>query len=91
MPFELRILEKIHCPRCNGIAEYRIDHGKKDKNFVTVYIVCPVCRLNRYSHTATFKEIKLTRKIEKLEKRAEEKPHLRGRIQTAIKLLKQGN
>lgn len=70
MPFELKILDNIHCPRCNGKAELRIDQHKSDSKIVLVYVVCPICRLNRYSHTTTRKAIKIHSKIKKLKKKS---------------------
>ena len=66
MAFELKVLEKVSCPRCNGKAELRIDQKKNDTRFILVYTVCNVCKLNRYSHTTTRKEIKTQREINKL-------------------------
>lgn len=66
MPFEIKILDKIHCPRCNGMAELRIDQRKTDNEWVLVYIVCPICRLNRYSYTTTLKATKIHAKIKNL-------------------------
>ena len=66
MAFELKVLDKIHCPRCNGKAELRIDVQKRSEKHTLVYIVCDICKLNRYSHTTTPKAIKYHQRIKKL-------------------------
>ena len=66
MAFELKVLDKISCPRCNGKAELRLDQQKRGNKFVLVYIVCDICKLNRYSHTTTPKAVKLHQRIKKV-------------------------
>lgn len=66
MPFEIKILDKIHCPRCNGMAEQRVDIKKPTHDIVPVYIVCPICRLNRYSHTTTMVDVKKHARLKRL-------------------------
>ena len=66
MAFEKKILDTIRCPRCNATAELRLDQKPPKDNWVFVYIVCPTCRLNRYSHVTTRKAVLLQGRINKL-------------------------
>lgn len=71
MSFELKILDIVSCPRCNGKAQLRLDQEKRNPKHVLVYIVCDVCKLRRYSHTTTPKAVKIHQKIKRLnEKRS---------------------
>lgn len=70
MAFEMKVLDKIRCPRCNAMAELRIDQRKPNGNWIFVYIVCSTCRLNRYSHVTTRKAVKLQARINKLRRKA---------------------
>lgn len=80
MAFELKVLDKISCPRCNGKAELRIDQKEPMGNWVFVYIVCPICKLNRYSHSTTRKAIYIQGRIDKLKKNAPKSRMLNDRI-----------
>lgn len=66
MAFEIKVIGRQHCPRCNGIAELRIDQREPVRKLVLVYIVCPVCKLKRYSHTTTRKDVILKSRIKRL-------------------------
>jgi uncharacterized protein YbaR (Trm112 family) len=66
MAFELKVIDRVHCPRCNGKAELRIDQKKTDTKWVLVYVVCPVCRLNRYMYSTTKKAIINQQRIKRL-------------------------
>lgn len=66
MPFELKVIDRVHCPRCNGKAELRIDQHKTDTKWVLVYVVCPVCKLNRYMYSTTRKAIQMQQRIQRL-------------------------
>lgn len=66
MPFEKIVLKRIHCPRCNGIAELRTDIVKPESKMVLVFVVCSLCRYKRYSYTTTYKAIQIGSKIDKL-------------------------
>lgn len=80
MAFELKVLDKISCPRCNGKAELRIDQKKPNGNWVFVYIVCPICKLNRYTYSTTRKAIYLQSRINKLKNNAPKSRILNDRI-----------
>ena len=69
MPFEIKVLDTINCPRCNGKAELRIDQHKNDIERVLVYIICPICRLNKYSHTILKDDLKIAKRIKTLKNR----------------------
>lgn len=84
MPFVRLVIEELHCPRCNAIAQRRIvaEHG----NDCIVYIVCSKCKLNQYSGITTRKAITLMMKEKILVKDLEEanseqaRIRLRGRL-----------
>lgn len=69
MSFKLKILDKTTCPRCNAVAQIRIDVKKTESDIILAYIVCKKCRLKRYLYTTTPKAIKYIRNIRKLEKK----------------------
>jgi hypothetical protein len=48
------------------MAEQRIDVKKPTHDIVLVYIICPICRLNRYSHTTTMVAVKNHARLKKL-------------------------
>lgn len=77
MPFELKVLGKINCPRCNAVAEQRVDKHKNDYKLVLVYIVCPTCRLEKYSYTTTRKAILIQQRINQLSRRNNNLPKSR--------------
>lgn len=80
MPFQIKVLDTISCPRCNGKAELRIDEKDPVKNWVFVYIVCPICKLHKYSYSTTRKAIYLQARINKLKKNAPKSRMLDARI-----------
>lgn len=77
MPFDLKILETRNCPRCNAIAHLRVDKHKNNYKLVLVYIVCPTCRLEKYSHTTTRKAIQIQQRINQLRRRNDKLPRSR--------------
>jgi len=85
MAFETKILDTIHCPRCNGMAELRIDQKESPRKWVLVYLVCPICKLNRYSHTTTRKAVKIHSQIKRLKK----KSVVGRRVQESIRKLEE--
>lgn len=87
MPFETKSLGEIHCPRCNGMAQLRIDHRQPIRNFVFVYIVCPICKLNKYNHTTTRKSVILQSRINRLKKKDVNNLSKRRKINAKIKKL----
>ena len=74
MAFEKKILERIHCPRCNAKAELRMDVKKTDTKWVLVYVVCETCKLNRYMYTTTRKTVKQKLRVAKLKEAAMRNP-----------------
>lgn len=76
----MKILEKIHCPRCNAIAELRVDQKSPKNNWVFVYIVCSTCKLVKYSHSTTRKAVYLQSRINKLRKNTHRSRVLNDRI-----------
>lgn len=89
MAFEMKILGEIHCPRCNAIAELRIDQKPPKNNWVFVYIVCSTCRLNKYSHTTTRKAVKIESQIKRLKKKSLVSPSISDKIKK-LEELKRG-
>jgi hypothetical protein len=74
--FEIKIIEKRTCPRCNALAQVRIDVNKlqPESSLILAYLVCNKCKLKRYLYTTTEKAIKYIKKINKLEKMLDNKP-----------------
>jgi len=68
MAFQMKILDKINCPRCNAIASLRLDQKHPKNDWIFIYIVCPTCKLSKYSHTIDKKELNLHKKRKKIEK-----------------------
>lgn len=89
MAFEIKVLGKIRCPRCNAMAELRIDQKPPKNNWIFVYVVCSTCRLIRYSHVTTRKSVKLQSKINKLKKNVPRSKALDARI-TKLEEIKRG-
>jgi len=69
MSFEKKIVGNINCPRCNAIAELRIDVYKPKSETVLVYVVCDKCKLKRFHHRTTKKVIRLQTKLAKAKKK----------------------
>lgn len=86
MAFELKVLDKISCPRCNGKAELRIDQKQPNGNWVFVYIVCPICKLNKYSHSTTRKAVYIQSRINKLRRNTPKSRMLDDRISKLEKM-----
>lgn len=84
MSFELKSIGTQNCPRCNAIAQLRIDIRKTDNKWIPIYIVCKVCRLKRYMFTKTRREIEIDRRIGLLRERANEFPQSSVAIQKRI-------
>lgn len=58
------ILRELHCPRCNAIAQLRVEEEREVA--CIVYIVCRKCKLTKYYGITTRKAINLMSKEEKL-------------------------
>ena len=68
MAFEKKILRTLSCPRCNGIAEIRIERPAElsDSKRIFLYTTCKTCRLRRYESSTTEKALKYDVEIQKL-------------------------
>jgi transcription elongation factor Elf1 len=66
MAFEKKVLDNITCPRCNAVAELRIDIKEPSGKMIFVYISCKVCRLVRFHSTTTKKAMKYDKIIKKM-------------------------
>lgn len=69
MPFERLILKELNCPRCNAIAQLRIEEKRADTS--VVYIVCSKCKLQKYQGLFTRKAVNLVSYQRKLESKLE--------------------
>ena len=76
MPFELKVIDKIQCPRCNAWAEIRIDQGQMEteSKMILSFVVCSKCKLTRYYGTTTEKAIRIISKINKLKRKLKNLP-----------------
>jgi hypothetical protein len=89
MAFEMKVLDKIRCPRCNAKAELRIDQKEPKGNWVFVFIVCHTCKLNKYSHSTTRKAVYFQSRINRLKKNAPESRMLTDKLKK-LEELKRG-
>lgn len=61
--FIQKILREVHCPRCNAIAQERLeDKGK----FVLIYLWCNKCKLKRNMGLTTRRALKLKKRRSEL-------------------------
>lgn len=70
MTFVRLVIKELNCPRCNAIAQLRIEEERGDA--CVVYIVCSKCKLREYKYLTTRKAVSLMGKQEKLLKQLEE-------------------
>lgn len=83
MTFVKIVLQELHCPRCNAIAQLRIEE-ERDKACL-VYIVCNKCRLRQFHSITSRKAItlmgieqKLLRQLDSATEQS--KSQIRGRL-----------
>ena len=91
MAFELKVIEKTTCPRCNALAQIRIDVRESESNIVLAYVVCKHCRLKRYLYTTTPKAIKYIKNINRLERNLSNLPEndpIRSKLIAKINYMK---
>lgn len=63
MSFVQKVLREVNCPRCNAIAQERLeDQG----DFVIIILLCQKCRLQRNLGLTTRKALKLRKRQQKL-------------------------
>lgn len=72
MPFEQQIVRHEDCPRCNAVADVRIDDSTEEAplpGVVMLVLVCPKCQLRR-ARGMTTKDILVLQHKEKALKKA---------------------
>lgn len=95
MPFIRLVLRELNCPRCNAIAQLRIEEERGDA--CVVYIVCSKCRLHSYQGITTRKAVTLMGQEEKLLKQLDSavseqaRIRIRGRIARIRKQMTNSN
>ena len=65
MPFEQTVVSDADCPRCNAKAKVRITE-ERDKVLV-LSLVCPKCKLVKYSGLTTRRGLKLRKRIDRIQ------------------------
>jgi len=86
MTFIQRILREVNCPRCNAIAQERLE----DRENATIIILwCDKCKLKRNLGITTRKALKLKKRQQRLRELAnqEKSPRIRARLVLKIELL----
>jgi len=86
MPFIQKILREVSCPRCNAIAQERLE----DRESATIIILwCDKCKLKRNLGITTRKALKLKKRQQRLRELAnqEKSPRIRARLVLKIELL----
>jgi len=86
VPFVQKILREISCPRCNAIAQERLEDRD---NAVVIQLVCPKCKLKRNLGITTRKALKLKKRQKKLRESLSRAKNQRDRsnIQKKIEFL----
>lgn len=76
MPFIQKVLQEVNCPRCNAIAQERLEDRE---NFVIIMLVCDKCKLTRNLGLTTRKALKLKKRQIKLRKSLNQERNQRTR------------
>ena len=76
MPFIQKILREVHCPRCNAIAQERLED--RDQT-VIIILTCDKCKLKKYVGTTTRKALRLRKRQAKLRDLANQERNRRTR------------
>lgn len=63
MAFKQVVLKEVNCPRCNAIAQERLQ-DQADR--VLVYLCCEKCRLKKHLRLTTRKALKLEKRRQSL-------------------------
>lgn len=86
MPFIQKILREVNCPRCNAIAQERLEDRE---NSVIIILRCDKCRLTKNLGLTTRKALNLRKRQQKLRKSLNQakSPLVQARIQKEINLL----
>jgi transposase-like protein len=86
MTFIQKILKEVHCPRCNAIAQERLEDREES---VIIILWCDKCKLKRNLGITTRRALKLKKRQEKLKRLVsqERSPRTRARVLRQIALL----
>lgn len=84
--FIQKILREVNCPRCNAIAQERLEDRKA---FVIIYLSCPKCHLEKNLGLTTRKALKIRKRQAKLRELADREKNLpiKNKLQKQIALL----
>ena len=87
MPFKQYILNTVSCPRCNAIAQERLED--REDGYAIITLECPKCYLKRNLGITTRRALKLKKRQKKLREslNQEKSPRDRNNIQKQIALL----
>lgn len=88
MPFIRKVLREISCPRCNAIAQERLE-DRHESDIIIIQLWCDKCKLKRNLGITTRKALKLKKRQQKLRESLNraKSPHTRSRITKEIVLL----
>jgi len=64
MAFEQKILNEINCPRCNAIAQERLED--RTEGYAIIILWCEKCRLRRNLGVTTRKALRLRKRQKRL-------------------------
>ena len=83
MPFIQKILREVSCPRCNAIAQERLE----DRESATIIILwCDKCKLKRNLGITTRKALKLKKRQQRLRESLSQARNQRTRRLLEIRL-----
>lgn len=84
--FVQKILREVHCPRCNAIAQERLEDRDE---FVIIILWCDKCKLRKYLGVTTRPALRLRKRQTKLRELVsqERNPRIRARVNRQIALL----
>lgn len=83
MPFIQKILREVHCPRCNAIAQERLEDRE---TYVIIILWCSKCRLERKLGLTTRRALKLKKRHKKLSESLNQTKNPRARARIEFKL-----
>ena len=88
MTFIQYVLREVNCPRCNAIAQERIEDRERN---VIIVLWCDKCKLKRHIGVTTRKALALRKRQTKLRNLANQtrNPHDRNRLLKQAELLEQ--
>ena len=86
MTFIQKILREVHCPRCNAIAQERIEDRDA---FAIIILWCDKCKLRKHLGVTTRRALKLRKRQKNLQElvNRERNQRIRARVNKQISLL----